>query len=113
MGSATVTRVPVETLETQRPAPARTASRIGDILIRAKLVTREQVDTALDRQRAQGGGLLGEHLIALGFIDENQLAEQLARQFGIPIVDPSSADISPEVLELVPPAIIRKNQILP
>ncbi len=38
---------------------------IGDILVAQGLVTQEDVETALERQRAEGG-ILGEHLIAMG-----------------------------------------------
>jgi type IV pilus assembly protein PilB len=103
----------LEIAETQRTIPTKSASRIGEILVRSKLITREQLELGLDRQRREGQGLLGEHLIALGFIDENQLTEQLSKQFGIPIVDPSSTEIPQEVLDLIPPAIMRKNQVLP
>ena len=37
---------------------------------------------------------------------------QLGRQFGVPVIEPNT-DIAPEVLELIPAAIIRKHQILP
>jgi hypothetical protein len=39
--------------------------RLGDLLIRAKLVTAQQVQDALDIQSVQGGRL-GDHLIAGG-----------------------------------------------
>ena len=80
--------------------------------MRSKAITREQLERALERQRSQGTGRLGEHLIALGFIEENELTLQLGRQFGIPVLEPT-IDVAPEVLELIPPSIIRKHQILP
>ena len=45
---------------------------IGDVLIAQKLVTPEDVQTALERQRSQGG-ILGEHLIAMGKLDPADL----------------------------------------
>jgi type IV pilus assembly protein PilB len=89
------------------------STRIGEILLRAKLITREQLEQALERQRRLGTGRLGEHLIALGFIGENELTQQLAKQFGIPVVDLAQIEIPEEVLSLLPPALIRKHQILP
>ncbi|MGH7818254.1 MAG: hypothetical protein ACREQ9_00625, partial [Candidatus Binatia bacterium] len=88
-------------------------TRIGEILVRAKLITPEQLATALQRQRDRATGRLGEHLIALGYISESDLIQQLAKQFGIPVVDPSQIDIPPEVLGLLPPALVRKNLMLP
>jgi len=45
---------------------------IGDILISQGLVSQEDVEAALERQRAQGG-ILGEHLIAMGKLDPADL----------------------------------------
>jgi len=93
--------------------PAANPSRLGEILVRAKLIDREQLRTALERQRQQGGGRLGEHLVSLGYLTEDVVTQQLARQFGIPIVDPSDSEINRDVLALVPPSLIRKHLILP
>ena len=88
-------------------------SRLGDILVRGKIIDREQLKLALDRQKKLGSGRLGEHLVALGYLTEDVLTQQLSRQFGISIVDPGDSDISPDVLSLVPLALIRKHLILP
>ncbi|MGH7897512.1 MAG: type IV-A pilus assembly ATPase PilB [Candidatus Binatia bacterium] len=88
-------------------------SRLGDILVRGKVIDREQLRLALERQKKLGSGRLGEHLVALGFITEDTLTQQLARQFGLPIVDPAESDVSPEVLALIPFSLVRKHLILP
>jgi type IV pilus assembly protein PilB len=102
----------LEAVETSRLTPKPT-SRIGEILVRTKAISRDQLEKALQRQQNLGGGKLGEHLIALGFIDEQELTLQLGRQFGIPVVDLGGQEIPPEVLTLIPQSIVRKNQILP
>ena len=102
----------MEPQENLRPGVDST-TRIGEILVRAKLISREQLDKALQRQKNLGSGRLGEHLVTLGFITEKDLTQQLARQFGIPLVDPTQLDIVPEVLGLLPPALIRKHHLLP
>ena len=88
-------------------------TRIGEILVRAKLITREQLETALQRQKNLATGRLGEHLISLGYITDKDLTQQLAKQFGIPLVDPAQVEISPEVLNLLSPTLIRKHLLLP
>ncbi len=45
---------------------------IGDILIAQGLVTREDVEAALERQKTEGG-IVGEHLIAMGKLDPGDL----------------------------------------
>ena len=46
--------------------------RLGDLLIRSKQVTPEQLEEALELQTMRGGRL-GDHLIALGAITRVQL----------------------------------------
>ncbi len=95
-------------------APSRpSSSRLGEILVRNQIITRDQLDRALDRQKRQGSGRLGEHLIALGFLSEKDLSQQLAKQFGIPVIDPSQIEVPAEILGLIPPALARKNLIIP
>jgi type IV pilus assembly protein PilB len=89
------------------------ASRLGEILARNKLIDREQLRLALERQKRAASGGLGEHLIALGYITEDVLAAQLGEHFGIPVVDPSEREIPEEILSLVPSSLIRKHLILP
>jgi hypothetical protein len=45
---------------------------IGDVLIAQGLVSREDVEAALERQRSQGG-VIGDHLIAMGKLDPADL----------------------------------------
>jgi hypothetical protein len=54
------------------------AMQLGDLLVRAKLVTSEQVGLALASQ-AQSGGRLGDHLVAIGAIAPDALDEFLHR----------------------------------
>ena len=53
---------------------------IGEILVEKELITPQQLDGALEIQRAEGG-LLGEILVAQGLIDRLAIASVLARQW--------------------------------
>src|ERR1019366_5505562 len=57
--------------------------RLGDLLVRAKLVTEEDVAKALDRQEAHGGRL-GDNLVGIGAIDMRALDAFLHRIAGEP-----------------------------
>jgi type IV pilus assembly protein PilB len=59
---------------------------LGALLLEKGLVTETQLDAALAERRA-GGGLLGETLVRLGFIFEDELARVLAEQAGVPFVN--------------------------
>lgn len=65
-----------------RPLPKEgtisTRLRLGDLLIRAKLVTEEQVAQAVHRLTEQGGRL-GDNLVAMGAIDQRTLESFLHR----------------------------------
>lgn len=54
-------------------------SRLGEILLQAKRVTCEQLEFALELQRKRGG-LLGEILVSLGWLDRVTLDAALAAQ---------------------------------
>jgi hypothetical protein len=54
-------------------------SRLGEILLKAKRITSGQLEFALELQRHQGG-LLGEILISLGWLEREVLEAALAAQ---------------------------------
>jgi type IV pilus assembly protein PilB len=88
------------------------ADRIGELLLRQKLITQEQLKEAVDEQR-RGGGRLGYNLTKLGYIKEKDLTTFLSKQYGIPTVDMDSQEIDPEVGRLIPEDVAKKYQVLP
>ncbi len=62
--------------------------RLGELLLEDGLVTREELEKALSRQKSRGG-LLGAALVELGYLTEAALAAALARRYGIATVDVS------------------------
>ncbi len=95
-------------------ASAATAGseRIGDLLLKEGLITREQLQKALDEQR-QNGTRVGYNLVKLGFIQENELTRCLARQFKMPAVDLSKFEVDSKIVKLVPADLATKNLVLP
>ena len=95
-------------------ASAATAGseRIGDLLLKEGLISREQLQKALDEQR-QNGTRVGYNLVKLGFIQENELTRCLARQFKMPAVDLSKFEVDPKIVKLVPADLALKNLVLP
>ncbi|SHG66410.1 type II secretion system protein E (GspE) [Thermosyntropha lipolytica DSM 11003] len=86
--------------------------KMGEMLVDMGLITQEQLAEALEEQKVTGERL-GKILIDKGFITENQLLETLEFMLGIPHVQLSRMQIDPEAVKLVPPNIIRKYKILP
>jgi len=88
------------------------ADRIGELLLRERLITPEQLKKAVDEQK-QSGGRLGFNLTKLGFIAENDLTAFLSRQYGIPTIDLATQEIDHEVAKLIPEDVAKKYQVIP
>ncbi|HKF44877.1 MAG TPA: type IV-A pilus assembly ATPase PilB [Thermoanaerobaculia bacterium] len=88
------------------------AVKLGDLLLKAKLISQEQLDAALKSQREEGGKL-GEALVRVGAVTENDITETLSQQFGVPSIDLSSFEIDAAVIKIVPGDVARKYGVLP
>ncbi|MFQ5441514.1 MAG: type IV-A pilus assembly ATPase PilB [Thermodesulfobacteriota bacterium] len=86
--------------------------RLGELLLREKLITTEQLQKAVEAQK-EGGGRLGYNLTRLGFISEKDLTVFLSKQYGIPTIDLSGQELDPEIVKLVPEDVARKYQLIP
>ena len=93
-------------------APAANSERIGEILVREGLITRDQLDLALQDQR-ESGTRIGYSLVALGFVKEVELTRTLARQYRMPAVDLTNFEVDPRIARLIPSEIASKHLVLP
>lgn len=84
--------------------------RLGRMLVRAGLITEEQLVEAMDQ--AAGRTLPGV-LEDLGYVSGNQVAQVVAEQMGLAFVDVGSYDIDPNAATLVPMDLMRKHVMLP
>lgn len=72
--------------------------RIGQVLIDLGYIDEEQLELLLEEQTQRPGELLGQIAISLNMISEDQLAQSLAEQLGLQVVTISDLTIQPEVL---------------
>ncbi len=86
--------------------------RLGDLLVLKSVITEEQLDRALELQKKMHKWL-GDCLIELGYVTDDDIASMLEIQLGIPRVDLRSIQISPEVISLVSGTVLRKHTALP
>jgi type IV pilus assembly protein PilB len=93
-------------------APAASSERIGEILVREGLITRDQLNLALQDQR-EAGTRIGYSLVALGFVKEIDLTRTLARQYRMPAVDLTNFEIDPRIARLIPGEMAVKHLVLP
>ena len=86
--------------------------RLGDILVRDGLITKEQLNAALVEQKSSGHRL-GYVLVKLGIVQELEVTKVLAKQYRMPAVDLSRFEVDPKIVKLVPADIAVKKTVLP
>lgn len=90
------------------------SNRLGEILIKNNLITRDQLSNALEEQKLSGNQLrLGSILINQNHLTEEQLTSFLSKQYGVPSVNLSDYEIDPVVIKTIPPEVAQKYQLLP
>ena len=88
------------------------SGRIGELLVREKLITPLQLQQAM-QERRKSGGRLGHHLTKLGYVDENELTAFLSKQYGVPSINLAEFEIDAEVLKLVSKEVVVRHQVIP
>ncbi len=86
--------------------------RMGESLVAQGLITLDQLRIAIKEQKATGLPI-GRQLVALGFITEAVVRDQLAHVLGSQSIDLSMVVADPEALALVPEDFARKQRLLP
>jgi type IV pilus assembly protein PilB len=86
--------------------------RIGELLLKEKRVTPEQLQEALNYQKANGGKL-GHNLVKLGYVKDEEITALLSKQYGVPSINLAEFDIDPLVIKLIPGETAQKYQIIP
>jgi len=87
-------------------------ARLGELLVKANLITDEQLKKAL-QQQDNSGGRLGSNLVKLGYVSEDDITSFLSKQYGVPSINLSHFEIDPAVVKLVPPEVAQKHQVIP
>src|SRR5436190_5534698 len=86
--------------------------RIGELLLKEKRITPDQLQQALNHQKANGGKL-AFNLVKMGFVKDEEITALLSKQYGVPSIALSNFEIDPAVIKLVPSETAQKYQIVP
>ncbi|MCL6581564.1 MAG: type II secretion system protein GspE, partial [Firmicutes bacterium] len=86
--------------------------RLGEALMSAGLITKEQLDRAIEIQR-QTGKRIGEVIVSMGLVDEERLARVLAQELGIPFVSERDIEVKPEAASLINEQAARRYRAVP
>src|SRR5579863_1036526 len=90
----------------------RMSQRLGDLLVKEKIITPEQLEQANKVQKEQSCRL-GSALVKLGFLTDEDVTNFLSRQYGVPAINLSYFEIDPAVVKLIPAETAKRYQILP
>src|SRR5919106_5267269 len=88
------------------------AARIGELLLKEKRITNEQLQAALEHQRTNGGKL-GYNLVKLGFVKDEEITALLSKQYGVPSIALGAFEIDPAIVKLLPGETAQKYQVVP
>ncbi len=86
--------------------------RIGELLLKEKKINADQLQQALNNQKANGGKL-GYNLVKMGFVKDEEITSLLSKQYGVPSINLTQFEIDPTVIKLIPAETAHKYQIVP
>lgn len=88
--------------------------QLGRILLKRRLISPEELEKQLDRQRSSGDGVpLASRIAASGVVSETEVLRALSEQFGVPGIDLNQVAIPIGYLDLVPRDMAEAGRILP
>jgi len=85
--------------------------RLGDLLVENRIITQEQLETALEQQKATGQKL-GRVLVECGYVSEDELLRFLSAQLKVPLIDLAQFPLKPEVVRLIPEIHARRFRVI-
>jgi type IV pilus assembly protein PilB len=89
--------------------------RLGDVLVERDLISREQLNEALEAQRQLTGKnrkRLGQLIVEMGFLTERQIAEALAELLALDLIDGGDLAVPMEVARLLPRQVAERARVL-
>ena len=87
-------------------------SNLGELLVREKVLTADQLRAALEFQK-KNEVPLSSAFVSLGYMSGEDLAQNLSRLLGYPYIDLEQFEVYPEVVGLIQVETARKYMILP
>src|ERR1700678_778319 len=88
------------------------SQRLGDLLVKEKVITPEQLEQATKLQK-ESHTRLASALVKLGFLSDEDVTNFLSRQYGVPAINLTYFEIDPDVVKLIPYETAKRYQILP
>ncbi|WP_417394782.1 GspE/PulE family protein [Gimesia chilikensis] len=89
------------------------ARRLGQIMVDLGYISEDQLWDILEEQKQSPGEVIGQVAIRMGLVTDEQVTQALAEQWGMPVVELSETNIPSKVLELVPETMASIYKIMP
>ncbi len=86
--------------------------RLGEMLFKKGLITKEQLDTAIEYQKSLGGKM-GNIIVKLGYMTDEGLTREIARQYNMEVTDLANMILPVNLLKAVPRDVIEKHHLIP
>jgi type IV pilus assembly protein PilB len=87
-------------------------NRLGELLVREKLISLQQLRKAQEEQKKSGSNL-GYTLAKLGYISDGEITSFLSTQYRLPAINLDEYEIDGEVVKLVSREVCEKHRIIP
>jgi len=87
-------------------------NRLGELLVREKLISLSQLRQAQEEQQKSGQNL-GYALAKLGYVSDDEITSFLSQQYRVPTVNLEEYEIDAEILKLVPKEPCERHKVLP
>ena len=86
--------------------------QIGEVLKEQGYINDEQLQQALAAQKKDRSKRLGQHLIDLGFVTEEQTLHAMSEKLGQPFINIDQVNVDIEAVSKIPEALAKKYKIL-
>ncbi|MBI2094255.1 MAG: hypothetical protein HYT88_06005 [Candidatus Omnitrophica bacterium] len=87
--------------------------RLGELLLERGVINRKQLDQALAHQKEHGGMMIGQILVQLGFVNEEEIALALTAQYGFPYLPLDNYEIDSTLVSVIPEVMCRQYCLIP
>ncbi len=85
---------------------------IGQYLVEKGLLTQENLEKVLAKQKETKGKMFGDVVVDMGFVSDRDFAKALGEKMNIPYVDLDQTQFSGEVVKKIPEAVARKYNLI-
>jgi type IV pilus assembly protein PilB len=86
--------------------------QLGEVLVEHNAISQQQLEKALAFQK-ENGGLIGEILVELGFLREEDIAQALTVQYGFPYLPLGNYEIDAAIIAIIPGRVAKQYMLVP